>query len=53
MKQTTLRNLLLLDARVLFLPGTLLVFVPQQAAQASAFKELPGGVSHIIGLMFK
>ena len=51
MKQTILRNLLLLDAVVLFLLGLLLIFVPQQVAQAFAFKELPGGVSYIIGML--
>ena len=50
MKMTMLRNLLLLDAAVLFLLGALLIFAPVQVELAFKFKDLPPGVSYIIGL---
>ena len=50
MKMTLLRNLLLLDAAVLFLLGALLIFAPVQVELAFKFKDLPPGVSYIIGL---
>ena len=50
MKLTLLRNLLLLDAVVLFLLGALLIFLPKQVELAFHFKDLPDGVSYIIGL---
>ena len=50
MKSSLLRNLLLLDAAVLFLLGALLIFVPQKVELAFKFKELPLGVHYIIGL---
>ena len=49
MKFSLLRNLLLLDAAVLFLLGALLIFAPKQVELAFQFKELPAGVSYIIG----
>jgi len=50
MKLTLLRNLLLLDAALLFLLGALLVFLPKQVELAFHFKDLPEGVGYIIGL---
>jgi hypothetical protein len=50
MKLSLLRNLLLLDAAVLFLLGALLVFAPQRVESVFGFKDLPQGVSYIIGL---
>jgi hypothetical protein len=50
MKLSLLRNLLLLDAAVLFLLGALLVLAPKQVETAFGFKDLPQGVSYIIGL---
>jgi hypothetical protein len=50
MKLSLLRNLLLLDAAVLFLLGALLVLAPQHVESAFGFKDLPQGVSYIIGL---
>jgi len=50
MKISWLRNLLLLDAAVLFLLGALLLFVPKQIELAFHFRDLPAGVSYIIGL---
>jgi hypothetical protein len=50
MKLTLLRNFLLLDAAVLFLLGALLIFLPEQVERAFHFKDLPVGVSYIIGL---
>lgn len=50
MKLTLLRNLLLLNAAVLFLLGALLIFLPKQVEFAFHFKDLPDGVSYIIGL---
>ena len=50
MKLTLLRNLLLLDAAVLFLLGALLIFLPKQVELAFHFQDLPDGVSYIIGL---
>jgi len=50
MKLALLRNLLVLDAAVLFLLGALLIFLPKQVEIAFHFKDLPDGVSYIIGL---
>jgi len=50
MKLILLRNLLLLDAAVLFLLGALLIFLPKPVEFAFHFKDLPDGVSYIIGL---
>ena len=50
MKISLLRNLLLLDAAVLFLLGAAFIFVPRQIETAFQFKDLPQGVSYIIGL---
>jgi hypothetical protein len=50
MKLILLRNFLLLDAVVLFLLGALLIFMPEQVERAFHFKDLPAGVSYIIGL---
>jgi len=50
MKLSLLRNLLLLDAAVLLLLGLLLIFVPKQVELAFGFKDLPAGVSYILGL---
>lgn len=50
MKLSLLRNLLILDAAVLFLLGALLIFVPREVEVAFSFKDLPQGVSYIIGL---
>jgi hypothetical protein len=50
MKNSLLRNLLLLDAAILLLLGLLLVFVPKQAELAFGFKDLPAGVGYILGL---
>jgi len=50
MKLALLRNLLVLDAAVLFLLGALLIFLPKQVELAFHFKDLPDGVSYIIGL---
>jgi hypothetical protein len=50
MKLTLLRNLLVLDAAVLFLLGALLIFLPTQVELAFHFQGLPVGVAYIIGL---
>ena len=50
MKLALLRNLMVLDAAVLFLLGALLIFLPKQVELAFHFKDLPDGVSYIIGL---
>ena len=50
MKLSLLRNLLLLDAAVLLLLGLLMVFVPNHVERAFGFKDLPAGVSYILGL---
>jgi hypothetical protein len=50
MKTFLLRNLLRLDAAVLFLLGALLLFMPQKVELAFHFNDLPLGVSYIIGL---
>jgi len=50
MKLVCLRNLLLLDAAVLFLLGALLILAPKYVLVAFHFKDLPAGVSYIIGL---
>ena len=50
MKLILLRNLLLIDAAVLFLLGGLLIFMPVQVERAFHFNDLPAGVSYIIGL---
>jgi hypothetical protein len=50
MKNSLLRNLLLLDAAVLLLLGLLLIFTPKNVELAFGFKDLPAGVSYILGL---
>jgi len=50
MKQSLLRNVLLLDAAVLFLLGGLLIVVPNQVELAFRFSNLPQGVSYIVSL---
>jgi len=50
MKQNLLRNVLLLDAAVLFLLGALMIFVPRQVELAFQFSDLPQGVHYILGL---
>ena len=50
MKYSPLRILLAMDAAVLGLLGLLLVFAPKQVEVAFRFKDLPDGVSYIIGL---
>ena len=50
MKQSLLRNLLLLDAAVLFLLGGLFIVLPRQVELAFQFRDLPQGVSYILGL---
>ena len=50
MKISLLRNLLLLDAAILFLLGAVFVLAPTQIEAAFRFKDLPPGVSYIIGL---
>jgi hypothetical protein len=50
MKLSPLRVLLALDAAVLFLLGALLILAPRRAEFAFQFKDLPEGVSYIIGL---
>ena len=50
MKLSPLRVLLALDAAVLFLLGALLILAPRRVEFAFRFKDLPEGVSYIIGL---
>ncbi len=50
MKLSPLRVLLVLDAVVLFLLGALLILAPRRVEFAFQFKDLPEGVSYIIGL---
>lgn len=50
MKLSPLRVLLVLDAAVLFLLGALLMLAPRRVEFAFQFKDLPEGVSYIIGL---
>ena len=50
MKYSPLPILLAMDAVVLFLLGLLLILEPKQVELAFHFKDLPGGVSYIIGL---
>src|SRR5262245_5672456 len=45
-----LRGLLVLDAAVLLLLGALLILAPKAVQLAFHFKDLPAGVSYIIGL---
>jgi hypothetical protein len=45
-----LRVFLALDAAVLFALGALLIFAPKRVEWAFHFKDLPEGVSYIIGL---
>jgi hypothetical protein len=45
-----LRVLLVLDATVLLLLGALLILAPKTVQLAFHFKDLPAGVSYIIGL---
>src|SRR5947207_8882147 len=50
MRYSPLRILLALDAAVLFLLGALLVLAPRHVEAAFHFKDMPEGVSYIIGL---
>ena len=50
MKLSPLRVLLALDAAVLFLLGALLILAPRRVEFAFQFKDLPDGVSYILGL---
>jgi hypothetical protein len=50
MKLSLLRNLLMLDAAILFLLGACLIFAPQQVETAFHFSSLPPAVSYLIGL---
>src|SRR5438046_2993879 len=50
MKYSPLRILLALDGAVLFLLGTLLILSPRHVEGAFHFKDLPEGVSYLIGL---
>ena len=50
MEQMLLRNLLLLDAAVLLALGGLLIIVPRQVELVFGFRDLPSGVSYIVGL---
>ena len=50
MKLTLLRNLLMLDAAILFLLGALLMFAPRVVEAAFHFDSLPPAVSYLIGL---
>jgi len=50
MKLMLLRYLLMVDSAVLFLLGTMLIFVPRQIEIAFHFNELPAAVSYLIGL---
>lgn len=50
MKVTLLRYVLMIDAAVLFLIGTLLIFLPRQVEIAFHFADLPAAVSYLIGL---
>src|SRR5262245_37761305 len=50
MKWSLLRILLALDGAVLFLLGALLILTPRHVEFAFHFKDLPDGVSYIIGL---
>ena len=45
-----LQLLLIVDAAVLFLLGVLLILAPKQVELAFKFKDLPAGVSYIIGM---
>lgn len=47
---TFLRNLLLLDAAILFLLGALLILAPHMVERAFDFSSLPPAVSYLIGL---
>ena len=50
MKLTCLRYLLMLDAALLFVLGGALIFVPRHVQVAFGFKDLPQGVSYMLGL---
>jgi hypothetical protein len=50
MKHSLLSNLLLLDAAVLLLLGGSLLFFPTHVEMVFGFKDLPAGVSYILGL---
>ena len=50
MKIGLLRNLMLLDAVVLFLLGASWVFIPGQVQRLFAFNALPTGVNYMLGL---
>jgi hypothetical protein len=50
MKKSLLPNLLLLDAALLLLLGGALIFLPTRVEMVFGFKDLPAGVSYILGL---
>lgn len=50
MKLSLLRYLLMIDAAILFLLGACLIFAPRQIEAAFQFRDLPPGVSYLIGL---
>src|SRR2546430_7385445 len=50
MKYSPLRILLALDGAVLFLLGAVLILAPRHVQAAFHFKDLPEGVSYMIGL---
>ena len=50
MKFSPLQILLAIDAIVLFVLGLLLMLAPRQVESAFHFRDLPEGVSYIIGL---
>ena len=49
-RMQALQLLLIVDAAVLFLLGALLILAPKQVELAFKFKDLPAGVSYIIGM---
>lgn len=50
MKINLLRNVLMVDAAILFLLGALLIFMPTRVERAFHFSNLPEAVSYLIGL---
>ena len=50
MKLSLLRNLLLLDAAILFWLGALLILTPKWVETAFHFQDLPSGVNYLLGL---
>jgi len=50
MKINLLRNVLMVDAAVLFLLGAFLIFMPAYVERAFHFSNLPEAVSYLIGL---